>query len=147
MSPFVDGPATACFTPVQLPGDLQFEDLSTALGLSERMVDAAQHTARGEVVAWGIPFQVNHPVLVRDDAVSLLVDPPLNAGWLVFMHTSDGVQIEDLQMTVEDAGLPGFRGEGRLNEHAANYYVIYEDGSEERIPIRRRRQVGIYQTH
>ena len=79
--------------------------------------------------------------------MSVLVDPPLNAGWLVFMHTSDGVQMDDMKMTVADAGRGGFRGEGRLNEHAANYVVIYEDGSEERAPVRRRHQVGMYQRH
>ena len=50
-------------------------------------------------------------------------------------------------MTVADAGRGGFRGEGRLNEHAANYVVIYEDGSEESIPVHRRHQVGMYQRH
>lgn len=147
MPQYKDGPVSPYFFPVPLPGELHFSDLTTALGISERMSRAAGQAPRGEVVAWGIPFQVNHPILVNEDAVSVLVDPPISAGWLVFMHTSDGVQANDLKMTVEDAGRGGFRGEGRLNEHAADYVVIYEDGSEACIPIHRRRQIGMYQRH
>ncbi len=143
----VDGPVSPCFFPVQLPGELRFEDLTTALGISERMAQAAKQAARGELVAWGIPFQADHPILINEDTVSILVDPPLNTGWLVFLHTSDGVQKDDLKMTVEDAGRGAFRGEGRLNELAANYVIIYEDGSEEIAPVRRRHQVGMYQRH
>ena len=142
-----DGPVSPCFFPVRIPGELKFEDFSSALGISERMAKAAEHAPRGELVAWGIPFQVEHPVLITEDSVSVLIDPPLNASWLVFMHTSDGVQMDDMKMTVADAGRGGFRGEGRLNEYAANYVAIYEDGSEESAPVRRRHQVGMYQRH
>lgn len=142
-----DGPVSPYFWFVRLPGELRFEDLSSALGISECMAQAAAHAPRGELAAWGIPFQADHPILINEDAVSVLVDPPLNAGWLIFLHTSDGIQREDMKMSVEDAGRGGFRGEGRLNEHAANYVIIYEDGSEECIPVRRRFQVGMYQRH
>ncbi|MGQ9681498.1 MAG: CehA/McbA family metallohydrolase [Anaerolineae bacterium] len=36
-------------------------------------------------------------------------------------------------------------GEGRLNEHAADYCILYADGREERLPIRRRHQIGAFQ--
>jgi hypothetical protein len=36
------------------------------------------------------------------------------------------------------------RGEGQLAEHAANYVMLYEDGSEESTPIRRRHQIGMF---
>ena len=37
------------------------------------------------------------------------------------------------------------RGYKRLNEHAADYIMLYTDGSEERAPIRRRHQIGPFQ--
>ena len=36
-------------------------------------------------------------------------------------------------------------GEGLLAEHAADYVILYEDGSEARVAIRRRRQIGTFQ--
>ena len=36
-------------------------------------------------------------------------------------------------------------GEGRLAEHAADYVILYADGSEARAVIRRRRQIGAFQ--
>ena len=36
-----DGPVSPCFSPVRIPGELKFEDLTAALGLSERMAQAA----------------------------------------------------------------------------------------------------------
>jgi len=37
------------------------------------------------------------------------------------------------------------RDGGRLAEHAADYVMLYEDGTEERVSIRRRRQIGAFQ--
>ena len=82
MIPLVDGPVSPSFFPVHLPGELQFADLTPALGLTPAMARAAELAPRGDLVAWGIPFHVEHAVLVRDDAVSLLMDPPIQASWL-----------------------------------------------------------------
>lgn len=37
------------------------------------------------------------------------------------------------------------RGEGQLAEHAADYVILYDDGTEERVIIRRRHQIGMFQ--
>jgi hypothetical protein len=57
------------------------------------------------------------------------------------MHTSD------LQQAVPHPS--GFfspmRGEGHLGEHAADYVLLYADGTEARAGIRRRHQIGTFQ--
>ena len=37
------------------------------------------------------------------------------------------------------------RGAGQLGEHAADYVICYQDGTEERVPIRRRYEIGAFQ--
>jgi hypothetical protein len=38
------------------------------------------------------------------------------------------------------------RGEGRLNEHIANYAMLYQDGTELQVPIRRSTKSGAWCT-
>ncbi|MEW5814005.1 MAG: CehA/McbA family metallohydrolase [Spirochaetota bacterium] len=56
------------------------------------------------------------------------------------MHTSD---VRPLEWN-EDGFLSPMRGYGRLNEHAANYEVRYDDGTVEVAALRRRHQVGAF---
>jgi len=132
-----DGPVTPCFSPVPLLSGMCFEDLSTSLGISEEMARAVEHAPRGIGAAWGIPFMISDIVLVKDAPVALLVEP-FRADWLVFLHTADPRPLEPGPGGI----ISPMAGEGRLNEHAANYVVVYDDGSEARIPVRRRHQVG-----
>jgi hypothetical protein len=132
-----DGPASPNFRPVALRGGLPFEDLPGRI--SEGMAGAIEHAPRGESVAWGIPFTIGDAFVIRDGPLSAPVEP-LRAGWLVFLHTSDEHPLEPNPHGFF-APMPGA---GRLNEHAADYIVIYEDGSEERVQVRRRHQVGAY---
>jgi len=125
-----------------LKGDTSLSRLAGA-GLSDEMSAALEHAPSGCCVAWGIPFEIGDVVKITDQAVSVEFSPTL-AQWLVFMHTSDLRPIEP--------GPGGFispmRGEGRLAEHAADYVIIYqngEDGTEERVAIRRRHQLGALQ--
>jgi len=132
-----DGPASPNFRPVQLQGGMSFKDLPERV--SDEMAGAVEHAPRGAGVAWGIPFTIGPLVVVRDGPLTVPVEP-LKAGWLVFLHTSDRRPLE--------ANQHGFYsptdGAGRLNEHAADYIIIYEDGSEARAQIRRRHQVGAF---
>ncbi|MER8956962.1 CehA/McbA family metallohydrolase [Mesorhizobium sp. M0833] len=66
---------------------------------------------------------------------------PTAAQWFVFLHTSD---IRSLAAASNGLVSP-MRGSGQLGEHAADYVLIYEDGSEQRAEIRRRHQVGSFQ--
>jgi hypothetical protein len=66
---------------------------------------------------------------------------PVKARWLVFLHTSDLRALE----TGRDGFTSPMRGRGRLAEHAADYVVCFDDGSEVRLPVRRRHQIGAFQ--
>ena len=138
-----DGPASALFTPVLLKGNARLDGLAES-GLSAEMIAALAHAPSGACTAWGMRFEVGEVILLQEgkgaQPVSMTVEP-IQAGWLVFMHTSDS------RPAAKNAS--GFispaRGNGQLGEHAAEYVVGYEDGSEERVIIRRRFQVGAFQ--
>lgn len=134
-----DGPATTLFSPLRLAARGRATPLSPEV-VSPQMAEALPHAPSGACVCWGIAFDVKRPLVVKGDPVALRVEPT-RAPWLVFMHTAD------LQpMARHERGLPlGKSGVGRLGEQAAVYVVIYADGSEERVPIRRRHQIGFFQ--
>jgi hypothetical protein len=134
-----DGPTSALFAPVLFKGHASLGELARA-GISDEMAAAVEDAPRGDCAAWGIRFQVGDVMVIKDQAVSVSFDPT-EAGWLVFLHTSDIRPVEP--------GPGGFfspmRGEGQLAEHAADYVMLYQDGTEERAAIRRRFQVGAFQ--
>jgi len=133
-----DGPATPSFSAVTLEGNISFEGLAAA-GLSEAMTAALSRAPRGPCVAWGIPFQVERPVLLRDRPVTEKT-PGLKAGWLVFLHTTDSKRLE----RDERGFIRPTRGEGYLAEHVADYVVVYGDGSEARLAVCRRHHIGMF---
>ncbi|MBM3748887.1 MAG: hypothetical protein FJW34_24225, partial [Acidobacteria bacterium] len=133
-----DGPASPGFSPVPLAGNLEFEGLAAA-GLSEAMTAALPRAPRAACVSWGIPFQVDRPVLLKDRTVTEKT-PGLKAGWLVFLHTTD---IQPLQAD-ERGFLRPMRGEGHLAEHVADYVMVYSDGTESRLAVRRRHHIGMF---
>ncbi|MDH4137718.1 MAG: CehA/McbA family metallohydrolase, partial [Anaerolineae bacterium] len=134
-----DGPSTSLFVPLLLKGNVALSKLAS-VGISDEMSAALEHAASGDCVAWGIPFQVENVVAITDQVVSIELSPTV-ARWLVFMHTSGLQWVEP--------GCGGFispmRGEGQLAEHAADYVMLYQDGTEERVAIRRRHQLGMFQ--
>ncbi len=134
-----DGPRSSLFEPVAMEGNV---DLAAVAGLniSERMKAAAQYAPNGNCVCWGIPFRIGQVVALASDPVTVQTKP-FTARWLVFMHTSD---LEPDELNASGLISP-MRGEGRLGEHAAIYTVLYADGTEEVLPIRRRFQVGTFQ--
>jgi hypothetical protein len=133
-----DGPASSLFVPLPLKGNVALARLAE-MGVSGDMAAALDHAPSGDCVAWGIPFQVGDVVLVAGESVAVDWTPRL-AQWLVFMHTSDVRPVEP--------GPGGFfspmRGEGQLAEHAADYVICYADGSQERVAIRRRHELGAF---
>jgi hypothetical protein len=137
-----DGPVSALFQPLPLQGNVQRDGLATAAaagGISEAMAKAAAYTPSGECVAWGIPFSAGDPVLLVDRPV-LVQFSPVVTRWLVFMHTSD-----ERPLARDASGfISPMQGEGQLNEHAADYVVLFEDGSQERVQIRRRHAIGAF---
>lgn len=136
MSTIKDGPASSLFSPVSF-GRNDFHEGFPATSVSNQMAAELEHAPRGSCVAWGIPFQIDGLMLIKDAPVETYVTP-FKAPWLVFMHTSD---VHPLR-----AGPAGFispmPGAGRLGEHAADYVIEYTDGSEIRLGILRRYHVG-----
>jgi hypothetical protein len=146
MPSYQDGPVSASFAPLPLQGNVKLSELDSVGGISDPMLEALEHAPAGACVCWGIPFQVgagdsDAPVVVVAAQPVEFDLPAVRAQWLVFMHTSDLRPIE--------AGAGGLispmHGQGRLNEHAADYVIRYQDGTLERLAIRRRHQIGAFQ--
>ena len=140
MNKITDGPISSCFKPVPFAGQVILDDLSSSAGVSVEMAAAAEHAPGGDCVAWGIPFEVGKVVIVNEEPISVSL-PPTQARWFVFMHTSD------VRPLMRDAAglISPMRGAGQLNEHAADYVLVYEDGTEVRAEVRRRHQIGAFQ--
>ncbi|MCL5999826.1 MAG: CehA/McbA family metallohydrolase [Chloroflexi bacterium] len=133
-----DGPVSSLFKPLSLHGNMTFATLS-APTLSAEMVAAAEQAPRGDCVGWGIPFSVCDPVVLSDKAVHVTFEP-IMARQLVFMHTSD---VRPMQPGPGGLISPT-RGRGQLGETAADYVIEYADGTEDRVHIRRRHQLGAF---
>jgi hypothetical protein len=136
-----DGPESPLFNTVSIKGNTELSTISKS-DVSEKMVDAVTSAPVGQGTAWGIPFNIpNQVIRLYDKPVSLQVSP-LKAKWLVYLHTSDSM----LQKKNESGFFTSpFKGRGQLNEHVADYIIIYSDGTEERVQIRQRFQIGMYQ--
>jgi len=134
----IDGPASTNFAPVPLPGTLTLSRLPRHAA-SPKMKRASKHAPTGNCVCWGLPFRVDRVRLVHDRPVTIPLRA-LRAEWLVFLHTSD------MRPFARDShGITSpMRGRGQLGEHAADYILVYADGSEARAAIRRRYQIGAF---
>ena len=135
---YKDGPSSANFRPLQINGNTTLENLYR-LGVSKSMAEKVEHAPNGSCVFWGIPFEIGRVVAIKDKPVSVSL-PQVRAEWTVFMHTAD---IQPIEFT-ESGFLASKTGEGRLNEHAANYIAVYDDGGEENLSIRYRHQIGAF---
>jgi hypothetical protein len=136
MKPVNDGPVSPHFEPLPIRGNISLEALE-GTGVSDTMIRVADYAVTGTCTSWGIPFDVGDPVLVTDTAVTIEL-PPTQAPWLAIMHTSDVRPMEPNK----DGFIPSTRGPGALNEHAATYVLLYADGTEASVEIRRRHQIG-----
>lgn len=139
MNPSVDGPASPLFAPIRLsqgapPAEL---DLSRR---SEQLRRALSAAPSGECVCWGIPFDAHRAVLIERDPVELCWEPR-SAPWLVLLHTTDVAGMNWNQQGFVEAP----SGPARLREHVADYVFLYENGAEERVPILRQHQIGMFQ--
>jgi len=139
MPGIADGPSTSLFAPLKLSIKKGLRKVP-AEALSEEMAAVAARAPSGSCVSWGIPFEIGRMALLKEEAVSVAFEP-VKAAWLVFLHTSDARPQEN-----DEHGFPtGKSGVGRLGEHAADYVILYADGTEERVSIRRRHQIGAFE--
>ncbi len=134
-----DGPSSPLFVPLPFKGGVALTELAD-VSISKAMAEALEHAPSGACVAWGIPFEIEDVVAIADKPVSVELSPTTKQ-WLIFMHTSDLRPVEP--------GPGGFispmRGQGQLAEQAADYVMLYADGTEERVPIHRHHQIGMFQ--
>ena len=131
-----DGPSSRLFVPLVVRGNVALADLAE-IGVSDQMLEAAKHAPSGLCVCWGIPFRVGRLLVATDKPVTRRFKP-VKAPWLVVMHTTD-------ILPKPEGIFAASRGMGRLNERVADYVFLYADGSEQRVPIRRRLQISMCQ--
>ncbi len=134
----VDGPVSPLFSPVAFKGNASLKSLARK-GTSEVMRAHAQYATDGDCVCWGVPFSVEKAALAVDKPVTLDF-APTKAPWLVFLHTAE---MPVLEFNPHGVVSPA-RGPGLLGEHAGDYVVRYADGTEARIPLRRRYEIGAF---
>ena len=137
MAAVQDGPKSPRFMPSPYRGNATARQLAKAK-VSEAMKANAGQAPTGRCVSWGIPFEIGRFLVAIDKPVAVSLSP-VRAPWLVFMHTSDG---KDLEWN-RDGFLSPTRGVGRLGEAVADYVLVYEDGSECRHTVRRRHEIGM----
>ena len=136
-----DGPRAEGFSPLPITGNTGFETLAGS-GVSDEMAKAVAEVPRGQLVCWGLPFEVGRPVLLRSEAVTETI-PAVKLEWLVFLHTTDA----EAQEQDEHGFHTSRRGQGFLGEAVADYVIVFADGTEARERIRRRHHVGMFQRH
>jgi hypothetical protein len=136
-----DGPSSSLFSPITLKGNKSLSKLNDSL-VSERMVSATKEALVGSGTAWGIPFNIAKSIIyLKDKSFSIQVES-FSANWLVFLHTSDRIDQPKNKDGLYDSP---FKGVGHLNEHAADYIIVYEDKSEVRVAVKQRHQIGMVQ--
>ncbi|MCK4748065.1 MAG: hypothetical protein KAT15_13535, partial [Bacteroidales bacterium] len=134
-----DGPQSPLFDVIPFEGNTAFPSLGRSL--SERMSDAAEQAPVGQGTAWGIPFHIpEKPIVIKDKVFSLQITP-VQANWLVFLHTSDSISLKNEE---DDLYKKPFKGAGQLNEEVADYIIIYTDGTEVRAIIKERHHIGMF---
>ena len=119
MKEYKDGPRSSYFFPLSINGVAGMAGLVTQ-GVSPEMADAAQAAPVGDVVGWGIPFEIGDLIILCDQSVSIDIKPTM-ARWLVFMHTSDRRAASPNPSGI----IAPMRGEGQLGEHADQCTVVF----------------------
>lgn len=139
-SDLYDGPQSPLFNPIAFNGNKALSIL-TGSDVSNEMAEAAGSAPRGNGTAWGVPFKMAGKVLhLKNETITIEVTP-FSGRWLVFLHASDHIPLAQNEHGFYDVP---FKGRGHLNEHIANYVIIYADGSELSLPIRERFHIGMF---
>jgi hypothetical protein len=139
--PVLDGASSPLFEPISFRGNMELNSISQA-DVSKSMAESVRSAPSGNSVCWGIPFNIRAEIVyLRSKPFSVDVNP-LQARWIIFMHTSDQ---HILKTTPDGFYEKPFRGVGGLGDEAARYTVIFEDGMETSISIRQRIQIGMFQ--
>jgi len=136
-----DGPQSPLFHPVGFTGNRILASLKSP-DVSTEMAEAAALAPGGKGIAWGIPFNIDSKVLLLKNEKTTLDLEPFSGKWLVFLQTSDRMPLANDK---DGFFKKPFKGIGQLNEHIANYIILYSDGTEVDVPVRQRYHIGMFQ--
>ena len=136
----VDGPATNLFSPVTLKGNTRLSQAGKLL--SPGMRKAIVHAPAGACVCHGVRFAVGAKVVVARDKPVTVALRPTRAPWLLFLHTADRDQA---LVESRKKPLPEQRAAlSRVHGPVADYVMVYDDGTEARVTVRRKEQISAY---
>jgi len=144
MPAIVDSKPSPEFTPVSL-GSVYNRNGASFSGdeLTNERWAGRDLALTGENVIRGIPFHLgsaeeNNVLFLKDDAVALNFNEPVNCRYLVIIHTASVKR----DTPDEDGITRPARGHTILGDKAADYQLLYEDASAEPVAIRRRFAIG-----
>ena len=144
MPTIIDSKPSPEFTAISLSGIYNRNGTSfSADELSDEKLAGKDLSLTGENVVRGVPFHLgeaagNNILFLRGDEATLNFDEPIKCRHLVFIHTAVGKWDEP----DEDGITRPSRGRIILGDKVADYKLLYEDGSEKSVAIRRRFAIG-----
>jgi hypothetical protein len=140
MTRWTDGPASPDFVPwrwTQLPDAGAQGDASVHARARERL----QTAPSGASICRGLPFDLPLQPWVAGVQPLEWRAEPMRARWLVFQHACDWP--DPATHVYPGRAMP--RGAGGLGELLATYVLIDAEGGEQRLPVRRRCEVGLWE--
>ena len=144
MPKIIDSKPSSEFTPISLVSIYNRNGAGfTGDELANDRLQGRNLALTGENVIRGIPFHLgseegNNVLFVKDHEATLELDEPVTCRYLVLIHTAVSKRDEP----DEDGINRPARGRIILGDKAADYQLLYEDGSMESVPIRRRFAIG-----
>ncbi|MBM3236922.1 hypothetical protein FJZ31_11580 [Candidatus Poribacteria bacterium] len=144
MPTIVDSKPSPEFTPISLVSVYNRNGANfSGDELADESLAGKELSLTGENIIRGIPFHLGHTegnnlLFLKDDAVTLNFNAPVKCRYLVFIHTA----VTKRDAPDEDGITRPSRGRIILGDKVADYQLIYEDGSEQSVPIRRRFAIG-----
>lgn len=144
MPTITDSKPSPEFTPINLAGFYNRNGASfTEDELSNERLAGRDLALTGENVIRGIPFNLgdanaNNIAFLGDEQATLTFEESVKCRYLIFIHTAVG----KYNPPDEDGITRPSRGRIILGDKVADYELLYEDGSEVSVPIRRRFAIG-----
>lgn len=143
MPAIVDSKPSPEFKPISLVSIYNRNGASfTAEELADERLAGKDLALTDENVVRGIPFHLGksegNNILFLKSETAFIMEMPLTCRHLVFIHTA----LPKRDAPGEDGITRPSRGRIILGDKAADYQLIYEDGSVGSIPIRRRFAIG-----
>jgi hypothetical protein len=141
MPRWTDGPASPYFAPWRWTRAPE-HDAAALARVHDRARERLATAPSGDCVCRGLAFELpQQPWVVAAHGLAWH-SAPMHARWLVFQHAADWPD----PATNQYPGRPMPRGAGGLGELLATYVLQAADGAEVRLPVRRRYELGVWET-